>query len=141
MTTIMLGALVALGVMASATAEAKNSVAIVVDQNATRVGNTAATELGAYLAKLYPSFSFPVTHTPVSDKTIILRVDPSGKDLPETPEGHVVSADENQAVIRSKGEAGLLQGVYGLLEHLGVGFYLSEEILPAPAKEFSFKGW
>lgn len=122
-------------------ADAKTSVGIVIAKDSTRLGGFAATELSTYLTKLYPSYSFPVTQEAASGKTIVLTVNPAGKDLPESLEGYAISADETKAVILSKSDAGLINGVYGLLEHLGVGFYLSEEILPAPAKEFSFKGW
>ena len=104
--------------------EAKPGAGIVIARDSTQVGKFAAAELSAYLTKLYPSCTFPVTQDATSGKAIFLSVNPAGKDLPESPEGYVVSADAKQASILSKSETGLIYGVYGLLEHLGAGFYV-----------------
>lgn len=109
-----------IGTVASCTAE----IAVVVPENADAVEKLAASELAAYLARMYPAERFTVTH----------RL-PAGRAVEFThsngaPESFSVSAKANRAVIAAADPRGALYAVYTLLDKLGCGFYLSYETMP-----------
>jgi hypothetical protein len=116
-------------------------VSIVTGANPAKTGMFAAGELSKYLKKLYPSYGFPVVAKSQSGKNIVLSVDPDCKDLPDGQEAYVVASGGKNASIVARDGRGLISGVYGMLDRLGVGFYMSEETMPPPKKEFSFDGW
>jgi hypothetical protein len=116
-------------------------VSIVTGKHPDKIEQIAAGDLSKYLEKIYPAYTFPVVAKARRGKRIVLSVDPKHKGLPESPEGYLITSDEKHAAIIAGSSKGLLSGVYGILDHLGVGFYMSEETMPAPKKEFSFAGW
>lgn len=121
--------------------EAKPSVDIVVNENSTKITKFAVAELSSYLSKLYPSYDFPVLHKAKGNTSIFVTVDKNAEDLPKSEEGYLVKSQGDNAYILSKSDAGLIYGVYGLLEKLGCGFYISEQTFPAVRKTFSFDEW
>ncbi len=116
----------------------------------------AAAELAGYLRRLYPGHRFQVGGQAAADSPVIYLgtlgsapgplkqvIDPQRLQSPEsclvaraTIEGRpcagIVGADP----------AGVVYGVYRLLEKLGCGFYLGFDSLPEPAAgPLKFEGW
>lgn len=101
----------------------------------------AARELSRYLARMYPKTSFPVVDaTPVRGRKILVGVEADG--IPGGQESfRVIVHDDGTAAIAGASPRGALYGVYGLLEKLGCGFFLSSETVPVKQQPFSFRGW
>lgn len=116
-------------------------ITIVTPDDATNIETFAAAELKNYLSEMYPEYKFQESSSPGKNKTIYLEVTDSLAEVPENNEGYLVISDDNKAFILSRGETGLVYGVYGILEKLGCGFYLSDEFVPEPQKEFDFEEW
>jgi hypothetical protein len=130
---------------------AQTEVAIVVSPGATPVEKLAAAELSAHLTLLYPQVRFTVAAAPGKNQPAVLVGTLASSPqlagyvdsrLLQTPESFVVAHRASTAVIAGADPRGVLYGVYGLLEKLGVGFYLSYTANP-PARRgaFSFAGW
>jgi len=128
-------------VSCTAPVSSKDKVSIVINDKSSKVVKFAAAELSGYLKKLYPKQVFTVVNEAATGKSIFLRVTQKAEGLPDNPEAYVVTSSGNKASIFSKSDKGLVYGVYGLLEKLGCGFYISEETLPAAREEFSFQNW
>lgn len=131
----------------NATALFADRIPVVAPPSATEVERTAASELVAHLAQTYPGEKFEVVNSaPKSGRAILLgtaksfpellRLVPSGG--PVRPESFVVAtADRNGApvgIVLGADPRGVLYGVYGILEKLGWGLYLSYEAAPAPRR-------
>lgn len=133
-------------------AAANNLVEIVIHSKATPPEKIAARELETYLSKIYAQNRFKTNET-VSGKagyTIHLgtpaTLPPSlikhgGKKLTH-PESYVVTtAGNSTGIIIGSDPLGVTYGVYGLLEKLGCGFYLTEENIPSSQNPFSLEDW
>lgn len=143
-------------------------IPVFVSAQADPVERRAAGVLSEYLAELYPGYDFPVTCAmPDAAKFILLSSDKSWIDKQLTPAGRqsrhsgddqLLSARRYPAVesfsvshrklngqtagiIYGRDPKGVLNGVYGLLEELGYGFYLSLECKPPVRSGFDFAGW
>lgn len=119
----------------------KKEITIVTSEDAGTVETFAARELSKYLSKIYPEYKFPVSFKSDGGKTIYLNVTGNIPGVPDNDEGYLIKSDSDHAWILSNGNTGLIYGVYGILEKLGCGFYLSDEMLPEPRKDFDFKAW
>ncbi|MCC6125517.1 MAG: hypothetical protein IT426_11180 [Pirellulales bacterium] len=139
----------------NATAEENGAIGIVVGRNASPAERSAGEELCGYLEKLYPRQQFRSAEAlPAAGRAILLGT-PSGDDrikglLPDRdlskPESYLVAAKKDGprtlGVIAGADPRGVVYGVYGLLDKLGCGFYLSGDALPpAKTEDFSFAGW
>jgi hypothetical protein len=110
----------------------QNRVAVVAPEE-----TFAAQELARYLGRMYPGTSFPVAAAaPADGKRIRVGVRKGGM-----PEGFTISHTDNEARIAGTDSRGTLFGVYGLLEWLGCGFYLSGESVPVIKEPLSFERW
>lgn len=129
------------------------SISIVVPNDSGNIEKLAAKELQTYLSKIYPDYSFEISHDAPQDNQSILIGTVEHLDLPNTsldsvpenPEGFLVTSfnmeDVETGVITSRSPAGLIYGVYQLLEKLGYGFYLSYEMEPEQYEHFTFDKW
>ena len=129
-------------------------VSVVVGPAASPVERIAARDLADNLVRLYPSDRFFLaTDLPPKGKAIVLgQVSDSrvrahlGSGVPTAPESYAVCAKDSGGlelgIIAGADARGVAYGVYGLLEKLGCGFYLSGDIVPAARTEpLSFKDW
>ena len=116
----------------------KKEITIITSEDPGTVETFAAKELSTYLSEIYPHYNFPVSSQSNGDKTIHLQITDQIPRIPENPEGYLIKSEGDDAFIYSRGETGLIYGVYGMLENLGCGFYLSDEMLPEPKKNFDF---
>lgn len=120
-------------------------IPVVVSADASDAEKFAAEELTAHLQHLYPDERFSVaTAAPGGATHILLGTVKSqlklAKHLPAAglakPESFLVSTakegDAEIGVIAGADPRGVLYGVYGLLEKLGYGFYLSYNTEPPP---------
>ena len=101
----------------------------------------AAEELKAYLSRIYPECRFSVGGEAVDGKSIYLIITDTIEGVPDNTEGYLLKSEGDHASIISKGSTGLIYGVYGILERLGCGFFLSDEMLPEQKKNFDFSAW
>ena len=129
-------------------------VPVVVSATAGKAVRLAADELAEYLGQVHRPTQFPVVRDlPPSGPAIRVGEvdsDPLFKGLANgdrlaTPESYLVTTtDENGrkiGIIAGADPRGVMYAVYGLLEKLGCGFYLSYDAVPAAAKPFSFDAW
>lgn len=126
-----------------------NQVSIVLPEHPEPALKIAATELSKYLSKLYSGLKINLINQSelkgkYSSGAIIYigknseikeYLKESAPDLPTKEEGYVIKPLENQGKIYGAYIAGgsnraVLNGVYGLLEKLGCGFYQSTEVVP-----------
>lgn len=119
----------------------KESIYVVTAPETNTIEKKAATELSSYLSKIYPGYKFPIVTKQNKGKNIILKTVENEINVPDNKEGYLIKTDGNNVSILSKGSTGLLYGVYAMLEKLGCGFYMSDEMLPAPEKTFDFSDW
>jgi hypothetical protein len=130
---------------------AATDVAIVVSPKATAVERLAAAELSSHLQWLYPQVHFALAGTPGANQpAVLIGTVASSPELAryvdtgslQAPESFTITHRASTAVIAGADPRGVLFGVYGLLEKLGFGFYLSYTAHP-PARTgpFSFEGW
>ncbi len=110
-------------------------------ENADAIEKFAADELRNYLTEIYPKQKFSVAKQTNGGKTIHLKVTDKIAGVPDNAEGYLVNSEGDNAYILSRGNTGLIYGVYGILERLGCGFFLSDEMLPEPEKDFDFSAW
>jgi hypothetical protein len=141
--------------MSSYASAAPPQIPLVIGAGASGAEKFAAEELATHLQHLYPDQQFSVTTSEPSGASHILLG--TVQSLPQLaqyvpasslakPESFVVStAREGNAeigVVAGADPRGALYAVYGLLEKLGYGFYLSYNTEPAPrAGPFQFEGW
>jgi len=120
----------------------KEKITIVVtSENSEAIEQFAAVELSNYLTKIYPDYEFAIKGESDAGKAIHLKVTDKIAGVPDNTEGYLVKSEGDKAYIFSKGNTGLINGVYGILEKLGCGFFLSDEMLPEPKKDFDFSAW
>ena len=136
---------------------AEAEIPIIISENAAKTESLAADELQHYLSRIYPSESFAVSKgglRSTAGRSIRLGTIKSQPELKKYltdkslcgPESYVVTKcviDGIQTgIVLGADNAGVIYGVYGLLEKLGCGFYLTTDILPVPGnKPFDFNGW
>jgi hypothetical protein len=130
-------------------------VPIVIGAGASEAEKFAAEELLTHLQRLYPDQHFSVaTSAPGGTAQILLgtlKSQPAlARHVPAAglakPESFVVSTategDAEIGLVAGADPRGVLYGVYGLLEKLGYGFYLSYNTEPPPQPgPFRFAGW
>jgi len=128
--------LAALCLWTAAPVAAEQTVTISVAQNASPPETIAAAELAQHLGAIYPDVRFVVggergdvairLGTPESDPGLAAQV---GLDALHGPESYVVTKAEiggtQTGMILGADPAGVIYGVYALLERLGAGFFLS----------------
>lgn len=132
----------------------QSEVSIIVSPQATGVERLAGSELAAHLRLLYPDARFTVVDQAARGVRVLVGTKATLPELarytgPATlhvPESFVVSTGGTKeaplGVVAGADPRGTLYGVYGLLEKLGFGFYLSYNTHP-PARHgpFTFEGW
>lgn len=121
---------------------------IVLGEKPATIEKHAARELGKYLTEIYsksPKTSpilkknCIVLGTPKSNRTVAALVLAGKLKLPENPQGFIiapmVSGPKTFTVIASRGSAGVLYGVYDLLEEMGVRFLCEgDDVIPKPGR-------
>ena len=124
------------------------SVQVVVSSAASPPETIAARELANALGKLYPNdeFAFALKKDPRANYAILVGTPGSMPGLSPSglqgPESYVVHAQGKQATIVGADPRGVMYGVYGLLEKLGCGFYLTGDSLPEVLPgAFSLDAW
>ena len=139
----------------SARSKAATTVAIVVGRQATAPERMAAEELVDHLTRLYGGTVFEIASlgdtkgpaiflgTPTSAPGLFAQL---GDRSPDGSESYVVTADkingDDCGLILGADPGGVVYGVYGLLRHLGVGFYLNGDTMPERKDvPFSFSEW
>jgi hypothetical protein len=130
-------------------------VPIVIAPSASSVEQIAAEELSGYLEELYDGYRFPVMMElpqggPCIAAGVVADLSALGVQLtseaPTRAESYVVTqgseGDRDIGIIAGADSRGVLYGVYGLLEKLGYGFYLSYETQPEDRpQQFDFSAW
>lgn len=140
-------------VMIQASRLLANTVPVVVESRSS-LERQAGAELAVFLGRLYPGERFNVVdHLPEAGKCILVGRVTTGKVarlLPDSTaigaEGYIVKSVKDDrrevGIIAGVDSHGVVYGVYGLLEKLGCGFYLSGDTMPAARREpFTFDGW
>ncbi len=125
---------------------AAGPIPIVVPPAASPLERLAASELAAYLAKLYPGNSFAVAaNAPATGPAILIGTPRSNPELrqyaPSGAESFVITRAGQRGIVAAANPPGVLYGVYALVEKLGCGFYLSYETVWPRGEPFSFDGW
>ena len=124
--------------IASCLPAAETVAPVVPSANASKLERFAAQELSRYLTRLYTAASFPVAQRePASGLRILLGTRAELK----TAGSYRITHAGDKAIVAGADPAGVLNGVYALLEKLGCGFYLSYDTMPAPRGGFSFAEW
>ena len=135
----------------------KAQIPIIISEDATKTEQLAAEELQRYLIQIYPSESFAISKgrsklptkqsiyigTTKSQPMLLKHIDAS---LLETPESyvvsHLVSKGQQVGLILGADDAGLMYGVYGLLEKIGCGYQIEGDSMPEVKNSpFSFASW
>ena len=129
-------------------------VAVVLPTDASQVERIAAKDLADILARLYPHDRFILgADLPATGKAIVLGKISDARvrthwvgEGPKAMESYSIRATKSGnlelGMIAGADARGVAYGVYGLLEKLGCGFYLSGDVVPAARKEsLSFKDW
>jgi hypothetical protein len=119
----------------------KEKITIVTTENADDIEKFAAIELSKYLTQIYPDYAFHISETHNGGKLIFLKADTETPGIKDNAEGYLIKNEGEKAYILSNGKTGLIYGVYGILEKLGCGFYLSGDMLPKQKEVFDFKEW
>ena len=141
-------------------AHAEAPGAIVLGSSAGLHERLAASELASYLGRMYRGQRFDVrtadqdilseihgaSHvilmgTPETFPALATRLGPAELDRPGGFVVRIDAADSNLALIAGADGRAVLHGVYGLLERLGCGFYLSYEVVPTLDGPFDYNGW
>ena len=119
------------------------------------VERASAGELAAYLRQIYPGERFAIAgQLPDTGRAILVgdvKTDPRVRGFVPSagvlePESYrVTTASDSRrqiAVIAGADARGVVYGIYGLLEKLGCGFYLSGDALPPPdPKPLALDDW
>lgn len=137
----MMKNLLLLGVIILITFSYKEKFTIMISESPDLAETFIALELSKYLSDIYPGYEFPITDKAAEGKTIYLNVADKTSGVPDNKEAYLVKSDGDNAYILSRGNSGLIYGVYGVLEKLGCRFLLDNEYIPERAGEFNFTGW
>ncbi len=128
-------------------------VDILVSQTASSPEKIAAEELTLFLSKLYPAARFVPGMEASTGVAFTIRLGTiaslpdlaakAGREKLAEPESYLVTTDgARTGLILGADPRGVLCGVYGLLEHLGCGFYLTGDSLPEDLPDaFSLDKW
>ena len=147
--------LVSVGFTGLAAVESGEPIPIVLAAPATAAEQIAAQTLAQRLEQLYPREKFLRAEAlPESGRCILLG---NATNAPRAraclaaaavtnAEAYVIATfaegPRRLGLVAGTDARGVAYGVYGLLEKLGCGFYLSGDVLPKPRTEpFSFAGW
>jgi hypothetical protein len=136
-------------------AVAQTQIPVVIGAGASSAEKIAAEELSTHLQRLYPDQRFPVSTSAARGAAHIILGTPKSQPLLEryVPAGQLVKPESFVVTTAKDGNAevgvvagadprGVLYGVYGLLEKLGYGFYMSYNTEPPPRPgPFRFDGW
>jgi len=140
----------------SSFSRADENVEILIPSKASSPENVAAAELAGYLKKLYPDTEFTVAGKTAAKAGMAIRLGTPdstpdllkyiGERKLQGPESYVVTKatidGRETGIILGADPAGVMYGVYGLLERLGCGFFLSFDTVPKPLNEaFGFDKW
>ena len=91
-----------------------------------------------HLSSAIPSLQFKTADAIIADnKCIVLEI--INNDSPGNKEGFTISGTGNRLILSGKTPRAVLNAVYGLLERVGYGFYLSFKTLPVTQKQFDFE--
>jgi len=111
----------------------------------TSVGKFASEELNTFLSKVYTQTTFETSDGNTAANIQLVLTDQAREmgfeDLPSEKESFKILESEEVLYIVSPDERGLLNGVYGLLEKLDYGFYLSYDKIPEERQWEGFAGW
>jgi len=110
----------------------------------TQVGHHAAKELEKYLNQSYTGMQFSVSDNPEAGIQFILSKQAKDLELDGLPmqkESFLITQKEGKVYVVAPDERGLLNATYALLEKLGFGFYISEDMIPEPKKWTGFENW
>jgi len=124
-----------------------NKINIQISPEASEQIQFAASELSDYLSSIYPGYQFPVVSSEsAADQVIHIGTTGQLQNVVDKPlelsmEGYTVWHDNERGFVAGHDDRGVIYGVYGLLEKLGCGFYLSHESVPESRDEFSFDSW
>ncbi|TWT81590.1 F5/8 type C domain protein [Planctomycetes bacterium CA13] len=151
---LLVGALVCIPDQASAADPSVGTeVEILVSSTATSPEQVAANELVSFLTKLYPDSRFEIRSDASNTSSFTIKlgtpesapglVEQVGREKVQHPESYVVTTDgENTGIILGADPRGVMYGVYGILEKLGCGFYLTSDALPETSLgDFSLHEW
>jgi hypothetical protein len=131
------------------------SIPIIVSPQAPLIERLAAQDLARILHQLYPGDQFVLAEAlPAAGQCILVGSVAQDAEVWKrvaanklaVSESYVVSVahegGRQLGIIAGADPRGTAYAVYGLLEKLGCGFYLSGDTLPAPRREeFSFAAW
>lgn len=139
--------------LTAASLNAAQTVSISAPPNASSPETIAAAELAEQLGALYPDVQFVLggargdaairLGTPESDPELAARVGPEALNGAESYVVTTVEIDGRRTgVVLGYDPSGVMYGVYGLLERLGAGFFLSLDTAAAPRPgAFDFTEW
>ncbi len=140
-------------VQAQQSAGPVGTVQVQVSPTASTAEQVAADELAKHLSRLYPQLRFQSGVQPADAAKFTIRLGTPdsapdlagqvGRERMAHAESYVVANDRARTgIILGADPRGVMYGVYGLLEKLGCGFYLTcdtyPEVLPG---EFSLDAW
>lgn len=143
-------------VIAAANVHAHAAVTVVQSEHASLPERLAADELTERLQRIYPDEQFVRAATlPPSGPAILVaslagdsavfRPFLSRDSLPEAESflvTHLAASERPLGIVAGADSRGVVYGIYALLERLGCGFYLSDEVMPEPRPgPLSFADW
>ncbi len=126
-------------------------IRIVISSKAHSAEKIAAEELAENLSRIYPDYDFEINSKTRSQNKIIYLGTP--ESLPElvemvngsllsTHDGYIITHNKEAGIIYSNSPGGVINGVYGLLDRLGFGFYMHNEArVKNTLDSFSFDKW
>jgi len=134
---------------------ANKEVQVIIPSKASSPEKIAARELTEYLGRIYPKTKFAILSKTKKEADLIIRLGTpiSTPDLLQYinnkklrgPESYVVTTATidgiETGIILGADASGVMYGVYGLLEKLDCGFFLSYDAVAKPEKKFSLKKW
>ena len=128
-------------------------VEILVSPTASSPEKIAASELSSFLSKLYPGNKFETRTAPAAGAAFTIQLGTPdsmpqlakkiGREKLTEPESYVVTSEgDATGIVLGADPRGVMYGVYGLLEKLGCGFFLTGDFLPERLPgAFSFDDW
>ncbi|MDX1285665.1 MAG: hypothetical protein R3182_11660, partial [Draconibacterium sp.] len=114
------------------------------NQSHSLVGNHAASEFQKYLKQIYPETEFKMVQVGEADIQFLLSNQANELELDNLPtvkESYLITQKNGKVYVVSPDERGLLNATYALLEKLGCGFYISNDVIPKHKKWKGFSGW
>ncbi len=97
----------------------------------------AGLDLSKYLSEVFPGNEFEISGRETDgSKNIVLKI--SGAEVTDNDETYRITGTDNRLLVTGKTPRALLNGVYGLLEETGFGFYLSFESTPPAQGKIDF---